>query len=175
MKQNKMAGLQIALNILLITVEVHVIHVARMSDSKSIQVFPIGYVMRESAAEDEREPSHVVRIIIDNELAPSLVGIEEWSHIYIIYYMHEVSLDRSEWAAEGVLAARSPKHPNSIGLTLVELLRHEDNVLWVRGLDASDGSPVLDIKPYPDWGRGQWKLVREFRVPAWLREINEDP
>jgi tRNA-Thr(GGU) m(6)t(6)A37 methyltransferase TsaA len=146
-----------------------------MSESKSIQIFPIGYVMRESAAEDERDLSHMVRIIIDSELTPALVGIEEWSHIYIIYYLHQVSLDRSDWASEGVLAARSPKHPNSIGLTLVELLKREDNVLWVRGLDALHGSPVLDIKPYPDWSRGRWQIVKEFRAPAWLREINEDP
>jgi tRNA-Thr(GGU) m(6)t(6)A37 methyltransferase TsaA len=146
-----------------------------MSESKSIQIFPIGYVMRESAAEDELDMSHMVRIIIDSELTPALVGIEEWSHIYIIYYLHQVSLDRSDWASEGVLAARSPKHPNSIGLTLVELLKREDNVLWVRGLDALHGSPVLDIKPYPDWSRGRWQIVKEFRAPAWLREINEDP
>ena len=126
-----------------------------MSESKSIQIFPIGYVMRESAAEDERDLSHMVRIIIDSELTPALVGIEEWSHIYIIYYLHQVSLDRSDWASEGMLAARSPKHPNSIGLTLVELLKREDNFLWVRGLDALHGSPVLDIKPYPDWSRGR--------------------
>jgi tRNA-Thr(GGU) m(6)t(6)A37 methyltransferase TsaA len=138
-------------------------------------MFPIGYVKRESAAEDERDPSHVVRIIIDSELTPALVGIEEWSHVYIIYYLHQVSLERSEWAAEGVLAARSPKHPNSIGLSLVELISREKNILSVRGLDACDGSPILDIKPYPDWGGGQWQVVKEFRAPAWLREINKDP
>jgi len=146
-----------------------------MSNSTNIQMFPIGYVKRESTTEDERNQSHVVRIIIDDELKPALKGIEEWSHIYIIYYIHQLSTDRSEWATEGLLAARSPKHPNSMGLTLVELLKREDNILWVRGLDALDGTPVLDIKPYPDWGKRQWRLVKEFRVPAWLVEINGNP
>lgn len=159
---------------MLISDEVVAILVTRLPNSTSIEMFPIGYVMRETAAEDEKDLSQVVRIIIDSKLTSALKGIEEWSHIYIIYYLHQVSLDRSEWSAEGVLALRSPRHPNSIGLTLVELLKRENNTLWVRGLDASDGSPVLDIKPYPDWGGGQWQVVKEFRAPAWLREINED-
>jgi tRNA-Thr(GGU) m(6)t(6)A37 methyltransferase TsaA len=138
-------------------------------------MFPIGYVARESAEEDERDLSHVVRVIIHSELTSALKGIEEWSHIYIIYYLHQAPLGKSEWADEGVLAARSPRHPNSIGLSLVELIRREKNILWVRGLDACDGSPVLDIKPYPDWSRGRWQIVKEFSAPAWLREINEDP
>ena len=143
----------------------------RLSDSISIQLFPIGYVKRESSTEDERDRSLTARIIIDEKIAPALVGIEDWSHVYIIYYMHQQSTDRAEWTTEGLLAARSPKHPNSLGLTLVELLKREDNILLVRGLDACDGSPVLDIKPYPDWEKGRWLIVKEFRAPAWLRKI----
>ncbi|MFW9847070.1 MAG: SAM-dependent methyltransferase [Candidatus Thorarchaeota archaeon] len=146
-----------------------------MFGSDSIQMYPIGYVARESAEEDERDLTKIVRIIFDKELSPALDGIDEWSHIHVIYHLHRVALDKSEWANEGVLAARSPRHPNSIGLTLVELIKHEKNVLWVRGLDANDGSPVLDIKPYPDWSGGRWQVVKEFRAPAWLREINRDP
>jgi tRNA-Thr(GGU) m(6)t(6)A37 methyltransferase TsaA len=48
----------------------------------------------------------------------------------------------------GVFASRSPYRPNGIGLTLVELLKVEGNVLYVKGLDAINGTPVLDIKPY---------------------------
>ncbi|MHA1906803.1 MAG: SAM-dependent methyltransferase [Candidatus Thorarchaeota archaeon] len=144
-----------------------------MPNSFSIQMVPIGYVKRESSTEDDRDPSNVSRIIIDEELAPALIGLEDWSHVYIIFYIHQLNTSRSEWAKEGLLAARSPKHPNSIGLTVVELLEREGNVLWVRGLDALDGTPVLDIKPYPDWGRGQWRIVKEFRAPAWVRELNE--
>ena len=70
----------------------------------------------------------------------------------------------------GILAARSPIHPNPIGLTLVELVKREENALWVRGLDAYDGTPVLDIKPYPDWEQ-DLLVVTEFRVPEWLTEI----
>jgi tRNA-Thr(GGU) m(6)t(6)A37 methyltransferase TsaA len=48
----------------------------------------------------------------------------------------------------GVFASRSPYRPNRIGLTIVELLKVEENVLYVKGLDAINGTPVLDIKPY---------------------------
>lgn len=65
-------------------------------------------------------------------------------------------------------------HPNGIGLTLVELVKRVENILWVRGLDALDGTPVLDIKPYPDWERGRVVTVSDFRVPAWLTMIIEE-
>ena len=71
----------------------------------------------------------------------------------------------------GILATRAPIHPNPIGLTLVELIKQEKNVIHVRGLDAYDGTPVLDIKPYPDWEHGRFIVVTDFRVPAWLRSI----
>lgn len=145
-----------------------------LSASNNIQMFPIGHVKRESVSEDDKDRSYVVRIVIDEELTPALEGIEEWSHVYIIFYMHLQSVQRADWAVEGLLALRTPKHPNSIGLTLVELLKREDNVLWVRGLDALDESPVLDIKPYPDWNKGRWQIVKEFRAPVWLRELNKD-
>jgi tRNA (Thr-GGU) A37 N-methylase len=92
-------------------------------------------------------------------------------------------LDRVMQAAEpelchqnsgvGVLAARSPIHPNPLGLTLVELIKREGNVLWVRGLDAYDGTPVVDVKPYPDWEQGRLIVVTDYRVPGWLAEIME--
>lgn len=70
-----------------------------------------------------------------------------------------------------ILAARSPIHPNPIGLTLVDLVKREGHVLWVRGLDAYDGTPVLDIKPYPDWEHGRLLVVTDFRIPEWLTEL----
>jgi len=73
----------------------------------------------------------------------------------------------------GIFAARSPIRPNPIGLTLVELVKREENVLWVRGLDAYDGTPVLDIKPYPDWEQGRLIVVTDFRVPEWLTRLME--
>jgi len=142
----------------------------------SIEVRPIGFVSRASPNEDERDRSLVSRVVFDEDLTPALNGIEDWSHIYVIFWLDRVvraeepTLRHPESEA-GVLAARSPMHPNPLGLTLVELIMHEGNILWVKGLDALDGTPVLDIKPYPDWEQGRFITVSNFRVPEWLSRI----
>ena len=149
-------------------------------DLGKIEMRPIGFVSRISPDENERDKSLVARVVLNKDLMPALDGIEEWSHLYVIFW-----LDRAAQASEpvlhhpssgaGVLAARSPIHPNPIGLTLVELVKREGNVLWVRGLDAYEGTPVLDIKPYPDWEQGRFQVVTDFRVPGWLEKIMEQP
>ena len=143
-----------------------------------IEMRPIGFVQRTSPNENERDRSLVAKVVVNADLTPALDGIEEWSHIYVIFW-----LNRVVHAAEpelyhrdgnvGIFAARSPIHPNPIGLTLVELVKREGNVLWVRGLDAYDGTPVVDIKPYPDWEHGHLRVVTDFKVPGWLTKIIE--
>ena len=88
------------------------------------------------------------------ELEPGLTDIEGFSHLYVIW-----AFDRSvghdllatppiDDRPHGVFATRSPRRPNPIGLTVVELLSREGAVLRVRGVDMLDGTPILDIKPY---------------------------
>jgi tRNA-Thr(GGU) m(6)t(6)A37 methyltransferase TsaA len=149
-------------------------------DGKMIEMRPIGFVSRISSNENERDRSLVAKVVLNEDLAPALDGIEEWSHIYVIFW-----LDRVAHSAEpvlyhhgdnlGIFAARSPIHPNPIGLTLVELVKREGNALWVRGLDAYDGTPVVDIKPYPDWEQGHLLVVMDFKIPGWLARILERP
>jgi tRNA-Thr(GGU) m(6)t(6)A37 methyltransferase TsaA len=138
-------------------------------DRKIIELSPIGFVSRTSSDENERDRSLVAKVVFDEDLAPALDGIEEWSHVYVIFW-----LDRVVRATEpelyhqssgvGIFAARSPIHPNPIGLTLVELVKREENVLWVRGLDAYQGTPVVDIKPYPDWEQGHFLVVCQSSI-----------
>ncbi len=93
-------------------------------------------------------------IEILREFAPGLTDIEGFSHLYIIWVFDRVNgfeligrppTDNRE---HGVFATRSPRRPNPIGLTVVELLAREGSTLRVRGVDMLDGTPVLDIKPY---------------------------
>jgi tRNA-Thr(GGU) m(6)t(6)A37 methyltransferase TsaA len=88
------------------------------------------------------------------EFAPGLTDIEGFSHLFIVW-----AFDRSEGyelvgtpptddRPHGVFATRSPRRPNPIGLTVVELLHRDGPVLHVRGIDMLEGTPVLDIKPY---------------------------
>lgn len=150
-------------------------------DDFKIEMTPIGWVRRTSADEDVRDRDLLCRIVFAEDLAPALDGLEAWSHVYVIYWLSEVecpprptvhfpSRDRGA-PPLGILATRAPIHPNPIGLTLVELVRREGNELVVRGLDAYDGSPVLDIKPYPDWDRGRFLVMTDFRAPDWVIRI----
>jgi tRNA-Thr(GGU) m(6)t(6)A37 methyltransferase TsaA len=146
-------------------------------DLENIGMRPIGFVSRTSASENDRDRSLVAKIVVDEDFAPALDGIEEWSHIYVIFWLDRVARSDEPVLRHpnglGIFAARSPIHPNPIGLTLVELVKREENVLWVRDLDAYDGTPVLDIKPYPDWEQGRLIVVTDFRVPEWLTRLME--
>jgi tRNA-Thr(GGU) m(6)t(6)A37 methyltransferase TsaA len=151
------------------------------SDLDRIEITPIGYVHRRSIGENVRDRSLISEIVLNADLIEALEGIDAWSHIYIIYWLDRVEQSEkpvlrfpsnsSDKRGVGVLATRAPIHPNPIGLTLVELINREGNVLRVQGLDAYDGTPVLDIKPYPDWEAGRLIVVTDFKVPEWLHNI----
>lgn len=122
-----------------------------------ITLHPIGFVQ---SAYTEPISSDILRsqesrIVLDPDLTPGLDGLENGQAIWILFHFHrnqDFALhqhprgDRSR-PKQGVFSLRSPKRPNRIGLTQVELIRIEGNILYVRNLDAIDGSPVLDIKP----------------------------
>jgi tRNA-Thr(GGU) m(6)t(6)A37 methyltransferase TsaA len=111
---------------------------------------------------------------IKPELELGLTDIEGFSHLFVIW-----AFDRSEGfellgtppsdnRPHGVFATRSPKRPNPIGLTVVELLRRDGPRLHVRGVDMLDGTPILDIKPYlsnvsPEHLRRGWLAEAEAR------------
>jgi len=92
------------------------------------------------------------------EYAEGLQDLEDFSHIFLLYVLHESSgysllvkpfLDDK---LHGLFATRYPARPNPIGLSVVRLIAHKGNVLEVDGVDMLDGTPLLDIKPYiPDF------------------------
>ena len=118
--------------------------------------------------------SAISNIVLDRSLESSLDQLENFSHIIIIYWLHHISsMERTTEKVHprgkknlplvGVFATRSPARPNPIGIATVKLLAREHNILKVQGLDALDGTPLLDIKPFipaydcpdkattPDW------------------------
>jgi tRNA-Thr(GGU) m(6)t(6)A37 methyltransferase TsaA len=108
------------------------------------------------------------------EFEPGLMDIEGFSHIFVIWAFDRstefnlVGTPPSDDRPHGVFATRSPRRPNAIGLTVVELLRREGAVLYVRGIDMLDGTPILDIKPYlssvaPEQLRRGWLEQAEAR------------
>jgi len=91
---------------------------------------------------------------IMSEFESGLTDIEGFSHLYVLWLFDRahgfelIGTPPSDNRPHGVFATRSPRRPNPIGLTVVELLRRENRQLFVRGVDMLDGTPILDIKPY---------------------------
>ncbi len=118
---------------------------------------------------------------INNEFAEGLTDIEDFSHIIVIFEMHQSSWTpntdlvrrpqgRADMPPIGIFAQRAKHRPNPIGITSVRLLAVEGNILKVRGLDAIDETPVLDIKPYfPRYDR-----VAVSRTPEWVDRLMAD-
>jgi tRNA-Thr(GGU) m(6)t(6)A37 methyltransferase TsaA len=114
------------------------------------------------------------------ELEDGLRDIEGFSHLYVIWTFHRSEgfdlLARTplDGHAHGVFASRSPRRPNPIGLTVVELLRRDGPRLHVRGVDMLDGTPILDLKPYlssvpAEALRRGWIAEAERRGPSARR------
>jgi len=120
-------------------------------------------------------------IHIEPRYAGGLRELEGYSHVIVVFYLHQIGAfdparqmlrkprGMEQMREVGVFAQRTKYRPNPIGVTAVELRGVSGNVLAVRGLDALDGTPVLDIKPYiPEFDR-----IAEPRTPAWVASIME--
>jgi tRNA-Thr(GGU) m(6)t(6)A37 methyltransferase TsaA len=125
-------------------------------ESKAPSFKPIGFVRNEFAEPTEPNTlkSSSSQIVIEPGLIDGLTGLSPGSKMLVIFYFHKSEGyellqhprgDRTR-PQRGVFALHSPHRPNPIGVTEVELLKVQDNVLTVRGLDAIDGTPVLDLK-----------------------------
>ena len=142
---------------------------------------PIGYVRSPYKDTQEvpkglgtkHEAEGFLEILGDFE--PGLTDIEGFSHLIVIWAFDRsegfslVGTPPSDDRAHGVFATRSPRRPNPIGLTVVELLSREGPVLHVRGIDMLDGTPILDVKPYlsnvpPERLRRGWLAEAEGRT-----------
>jgi len=134
----------------------------------------IGHVRTEvpDEAVAKQRRTIVSRVEILPEYAPALAGIEAYSHLFVLFWMHRATRPEtlvchprgdSALPPTGVLASRGRNHPNPIGLAVVELVGRDGAQLTVRRLDAFDGTPVIDIKPYDDYDS-----VASPRVPAWF-------
>jgi len=128
--------------------------------SDTFQMTPIGWVRspHTETASIPKGPSakHTAEGILEirPELEPGLLDIEGFSHLYVIWAFHRSDsydlqgIPPTDDRPHGVFATRSPRRPNPIALSVVELIGREGYKLHVRGVDMLDGTPILDIKPY---------------------------
>ena len=153
-----------------------------MSYQQEIVFNPIGFVKTTAVGDEVRDRSRATQIIIKKELAEALEGIDGFSHLFVLFWLHKTPAKerqtlkvhprgRRNLPLLGIFATRTMLRPNPIGLTVIELVKVKGNVLTVRGLDAFDGTPVLDIKPFDSWDN-----AANAKVPEWWTKMkNQKP
>ena len=121
------------------------------------------------------EAGELSKVKIFPEFCEGLEHLESFSHIIVLYWLHLRDKENERGTLRvvprrhpgaplvGVFASRSPSRPNPVGFCVTELMRIEDCVLIVKGLDAFGGSPIIDIKPYLP----RADAVPNARVPEW--------
>ena len=137
------------------------------------------------AQEPHTHPRHdelQAEIVIDPHWDELLDGIEGYSHIMVLYWPHLLTpeqrqmrkvhpMGRKDIAQQGIFATRSPARPNPILVTVARLLERKGNVLVVQGLEAVDGSPVLDIKPHTS---SFYAANDAVVVPDWMAQLQAE-
>lgn len=148
---------------------------------KTISMTPIGLVKstRKQIIDDnwDAEKMHI-ELDADQFTGEALAGLTDFSHVEILFYMNEVDpakvektarhpRNNTDWPKIGIFSQRGKNRPNQIGLTICKILKVEDRNLHVEGLDAIDGTPVLDIKPWV----GEFAPRGVVKQPHWITEL----
>jgi len=118
--------------------------------------------------------------LVEDIPATAFDGIDTFSHLEIIFHFNQSDKNKivysghprgnTAWPHVGIFAQRKKDRPNAIGLTIVELVKREDNTIWVKYLDAVDGTPILDIKPVMK----EFLPAGEITQPQWSRELMKE-
>jgi len=130
-----------------------------VKEGQILELKPIGivhspYLDRGEAPRQGCGREEICQVEVFKEFEEGLKDIEGFSHIILIYWFHKSRgyhlLVKTPWDTKphGLFTTRSPDRPCPLGLCVVELIAREKNILKVKGLDAIDGTPLLDIKPY---------------------------
>lgn len=142
---------------------------------------PIGVIRSDHLKEEQTpiQPAYASgckgRVEIFPQFAEGLRDLEGFSHIYLVYHFHRCGPTRLlvnpflQDVERGVFATRAPCRPNAVGLSIVELIRREENVLLIDNVDVLDGTPLLDIKPYT----AKFDCIEPTRN-GWQDEVDEE-
>jgi tRNA (adenine37-N6)-methyltransferase len=128
-----------------------------------------------------RQAGERCRLEVLPQFAPALKGLEGFSHLWVVYWFHENDTPERRATLQvhprrdpanpltGVFACRAPERPNLIGLTAVRIVKITGNVVEVSGLDARDGTPIVDLKPYIPKG----DALPEATTPEWVKHSKQ--
>jgi len=147
--------------------------------TRKIELEAIGVVRSPVSAQTDEGWGQVESTIeLLPQFAPGLSGLDQFSHALVLVFLHEAAFEPSrhirrrprglsDMPLVGIFAQRAKDRPNPIGVTAVRVVSVDGPQLRVRGLDAIDGTPVIDIKPYfPEFDR-----VPEAEVPSWAAQL----
>jgi tRNA-Thr(GGU) m(6)t(6)A37 methyltransferase TsaA len=147
------------------------------------EVRPIGIVRspRKDLADDFWGKVDAEIVLAERLPDEAFAGLADFSHVEVIFLMDRVDpakietgarhpRERMDWPLVGIFAQRGKARPNRIGLTRGTIQKVQRRVLTVRGLDAIDGTPVLDIKPWMT----EFAPIGEVRQPQWASELMAD-
>jgi tRNA-Thr(GGU) m(6)t(6)A37 methyltransferase TsaA len=147
-----------------------------------IAMTPVAFVRggRVEVADDEWGGVSA-HIVLDGLPPEALLGLDAFSHVEVLFVFDRVDPDgvcrgarhprgRDDWPLVGILAQRAKDRPNRIGSTVCEVVAVDGDTIEVRGLDAVDGTPVLDLKPY----LAGFAPRTEVREPEWAEELMRD-
>jgi tRNA-Thr(GGU) m(6)t(6)A37 methyltransferase TsaA len=112
------------------------------------------------------------------EYQEGLKDLDGFSHIYLIYYFHKIKAPELTVVpfndltntSRGVFSTRTPMHPNTIGLSIVELISVEKNILTIKGVDILNGTPLLDIKPYIE----NFDKIDTLTKSGWMKSSSQE-
>jgi len=139
----------------------------------------IGYVSSSVIGQSDKNWGQTKsRIMIEPEFSGGLAGLEDFSHVWIVTYLHQAKYEREKHLIRrprgledmpevGIFSQRAKDRPNPIGISAVEILDVGNNFLDVRGLDAVNETPVLDIKPYFPYFDG----IKNCKIPEWVNRL----
>ena len=150
---------------------------SQSEDNSDFNFRPVGIVQTEIKDEDigPTRKTNIKTIKIHPQFESALEGIEEYSNIFVLFWMTKNNENRalagfprgnSEYKKIGAFAYRGRNHPNPIGLAVCDLLERKKNILKVLKLDAFDGTVVVDIKPYDDYD-----IVSNPLTPSWFNKL----
>ena len=142
-----------------------------------ITLKPIGFAKNKQQDHFGGWDKIITDLIIAKDYQEALSGLKDYSHLVVIYWLHEVEACELRHVPQGkvgqvpevgIFACRCVQRPNPIGISTAKLIKIKGNTLKVKGLDVINNTPILDIKPYTP----QYDSVPNAKVPAWVNKLD---